>query len=100
MHTSRRDLIKVGLGGLGIVSLGGTVPAFLSRFAFADSVAGSSIANDNILVVVQLSGGNDGLNTVVPIGNDAYLKARPSIGLKDRLHRLSDEFSLNSGLQP
>jgi len=37
--------------------------------------------NDRILVVVQLSGGNDGLNTVIPFRNELYLKARPKLGI-------------------
>ena len=61
-----------------MISLGGSIPAFMSKFAFADEVAGTKISGDNILVVIQLSGGNDGLNTVIPRGNDAYLKARAS----------------------
>src|SRR5438552_1316954 len=100
MTISRRKILRVGLGGLGVISLGGSIPAFVSKMAFAETVAGSKAANDNILVVVQLSGGNDGLNTVIPHGNDAYLKARPVIGLKDRLHKLDDALSLNPGLTP
>ena len=101
MKTTRRDLLKVGLGGLGVVSLAGTMPAFLSKFAFAEPVAGSKTSDDNILVVVQLSGGNDGLNTVIPTNQrDAYLKARPTIGLKDRLNTLDDNIALNPGLTP
>src|SRR3954463_10021336 len=100
MHVTRREMLRVGLGGLGVISLGGTIPAFVSRLAFADTVTGSDTANDNILVVVQLSGGNDGLNTVVPRGNDAYLKARPVIGVKDRLLKLDDHLALNPGMTP
>ena len=71
MKVSRREMLRVGLGGLGIISLGGTMPAFMSKFAFANTVANSPISNDNILVVVQLSGGNDGINTVIPWKDDA-----------------------------
>src|SRR3954463_7433889 len=98
MNTSRRDLLKVGLSGLGVLSLGGTVPLFVQKMAFAKSVAGTDVADDNILVVVQLSGGNDGLNTIIPHSNDLYRKARPSLGVKDRLLALDDDFSLNPGL--
>ncbi|MEO6437223.1 MAG: DUF1501 domain-containing protein [Tepidisphaeraceae bacterium] len=83
-------MLRVGLGGLGVISLGGTMPAFVSKFAFGgEGPTSSPVSNDNILVVVQLSGGNDG-----------YAKARPSIGIKDRLHKLSDELALNPGMQP
>lgn len=91
-------MLRVGLGGLGAVSLGGTVPSFVSKFALGEVRPGTAISNDNILVVVQLSGGNDGLNTVVPVGDDAYFNARPSIGLKNRLHTLDDHFALNPGM--
>src|SRR5690606_15512923 len=40
------------------------------------------VDEDRILVVIQLSGGNDGLNTVIPFGQDAYYKARPGIGIR------------------
>src|SRR5882724_5824688 len=54
---------------------------------------------DNILVVVQMSGGNDGLNTIIPARADAYYKARPQIGVaKDRAIKLTDDLSLNPGL--
>ncbi|MEM8769003.1 MAG: DUF1501 domain-containing protein [Pseudomonadota bacterium] len=55
--------------------------------------------NERILVVVELSGGNDGLNCVVPYGDDAYYQARPSIGLAaDGLLKLDDHFGLNPGM--
>lgn len=98
MKTTRRELLRVGLGGIGVLSLGGTVPMFVQKLAFAESIAGTSVSNDNILVVVQLSGGNDGLNTIVPHSNDLYRKARPSLGVKDRLLMLDDDLSLNPGL--
>ena len=93
-------MLRVGLGGLGMISLGGSIPAFMSRFAFAGDVSGSKISGENILVVIQLSGGNDGLNTVIPRTSDAYYKARPGIGLKDKLHKLDDQLSLNPGMMP
>jgi len=73
-----------------------TVPAFIQSSAFAlptaelglSSIAG--VNEDNILVIIQLSGGNDGLNTVVPYRDDAYYRLRPTIGIKpDGLHILS-----------
>ncbi|MDB5036470.1 MAG: hypothetical protein JWQ98_3711 [Chlorobi bacterium] len=39
-------------------------------------------ASDRVLVIIQLAGGNDGLNTVIPVDDDAYYKARPTIGIK------------------
>ena len=102
IEVSRRDVLRrVGLGsaGLAAVSLGGTVPAMVSKFAFNGGVIrGSAVSNDNILVIVQLSGGNDGLNTIIPTGDDNYRRARPSIGLRDRLHPLQDGLALNPGM--
>jgi len=50
-------------------------------------------AHDRILVIIELSGGNDGLNTVVPYGDDAYYNARPNLGIrKDKLLKLDDTF--------
>jgi uncharacterized protein (DUF1501 family) len=67
---SRREFLKISLSSAATISLATTCPAFISRLAFAQpTTAPSTVANDNILVVVQLSGGNDGLNTVIPFKN-------------------------------
>jgi uncharacterized protein (DUF1501 family) len=73
--------------GLTLASAAATVPWFLNRSALALPIPGlgmtsiPGVPEDRILVVVQLSGGNDGLNSVVPYGMDAYYKARPGIGV-------------------
>ena len=93
---SRRALMKGGLAGLGLAGIG-MLPASLARAA--QNVAAQAAANGKILVVLELSGGNDGLNTVVPYADDAYYRARPGIGLpKDRLRLLDDHFGLNPGM--
>ena len=84
---TRREFLRTGLlGG----SLCWTMPAFLSRtmqslHAEADGalVQGITGRDGNILVVLQLAGGNDGLNTVIPLGNDEYRKSRPTIGVPE-----------------
>ncbi|HEX8340794.1 MAG TPA: DUF1501 domain-containing protein [Tepidisphaeraceae bacterium] len=96
--TTRRNLLKVGLGSLPVICLGGTMPAFVSRMAMADPATRPSVSNDNILVVVQLSGGNDGLNTVIPFKADPYYKARPVLGLKQNLLKLNDEHALHPAM--
>ncbi len=85
MPWSRRAFIQRGSV---FASLAGTVPVFLQDTAKGASLpAGaltSSIAGvpqDRIFVVVQLGGGNDGLNTIVPHGMDAYHRARPSLAI-------------------
>ena len=97
-NNSRRDFLKVGLAGLPAMILGGSLPTLVSKFAFAQDAVGTAVPKDNILVVVQMSGGNDGLNTVVPFKHDVYQKLRPRLALKDGLHQLSDEIALNPGL--
>lgn len=77
--------------GLTLASAAVTVPTFISSsarvLAQPAGAGGTSIAGaaqDRILVVVQLAGGNDGLNTVVPYGDPAYYKARPAIAIPER----------------
>jgi uncharacterized protein (DUF1501 family) len=98
MPTSRRDLLKIGLSGAAVISLSGTLPSFLGQFAFGAPATNPSVSNDNILVVVQLSGGNDGLNTIIPYTSDVYHKLRKNIGIKDRFHKLDDNLALNPGM--
>jgi uncharacterized protein (DUF1501 family) len=83
-----------------------TLPAFLEKTFFAlDAAAaesGTQIATGKdapILVVLQMAGGNDGLNTVVPFGDDAYYRARPRLGLPgDQLIKIDDYVALNQKL--
>jgi len=98
IRPTRRDFLRVGTTGLAAISLSGTIPAFLADFARAQTMPSSQVSSDNILVVIQMSGGNDGLNTVVPAHSDDYFKARPTLGLKDRLWKLDDTLSLNAGM--
>ncbi len=84
MKISRRAMIK---DGLLVVSAGMMMPAIFSRgiaSARAQSLEGSHIAqaaSDRTLIVVQMAGGNDGLNTVVPFGDSLYHQMRPTFGL-------------------
>lgn len=73
-------------------------PAFLKSMARAYTTASRS---GKILVVLQLSGGNDGLNTIVPYGNDAYYRQRPTLGIPtEQVIRLNDEQGLHPALAP
>lgn len=95
---NRRELLRKGMAGLGVAGLSGTIlsPSLLSRAAEAAALAR---ANNKILVILELSGGNDGLNTVVPYGDDAYYRHRPSIGIpRQELRVLDDHFGLNGGM--
>lgn len=64
---------------LGLTALTATVPAFLHKTGSA--LAAEPKRDDRVLVVIQLGGGNDGLNTVVPFADDRYHKARPKIAV-------------------
>jgi len=74
------------------------VPEFLKGFAYAAPVPAAT--NNKVLIVVQLSGGNDGLNTVIPYRNDVYYKSRPQLGI-ERAHALSlsDDVGINPSLK-
>jgi uncharacterized protein (DUF1501 family) len=84
-YTRRRFLSD----GLCLISAAATAPAFLSSSAHAilgpDRSLSSrpGIPDDRILVIIQLGGGNDGLNTVVPFGDAAYYRARPSLAVRE-----------------
>ena len=83
---SRRDFLVRGLYGIGV---GAGLPLILNRTSAAlaaQALEGTSIEKrpERILVVVELSGGNDGLNTVVPFGDAAYYRARPNLGIPER----------------
>jgi uncharacterized protein (DUF1501 family) len=105
MHSTRRELMRLGLGSSTLLACGSTVPAFLARSAAAlvddrGTAASGAHGDGRILVVVQLDGGNDGLNTVVPYRNDEYHKRRPRLGLsaKDVL-KIDDHVGFNSALE-
>lgn len=92
----RRDLLKVGGSGMALTALhaAGFAP-FLSSANARDHPAGSG----KILVVLELSGGNDGLNTLVPYGDDAYYRHRPKLGIRaDELRKIDDHFGFNKGM--
>ena len=84
---TRRDLLKA-LAGAGLAS---ALPAGLAHAA--------STASKRILVVVELSGANDGLNTLVPYTDDAYYRMRPKIGIREpKLRKIDDQYGFNPGM--
>src|SRR5215468_6208329 len=92
---SRRQLLANTLKGSSLVALSATVPAFLARTAIA-----AEQGKDKILVVVELTGGNDGINTVIPYADDLYHKARPTLRqTKQQVIRVDDHVGLNPGLR-
>ena len=88
----RKEFIQAG--SLATVSL--MLPQFLKAFEKPVMVP----PGNKVLVVLQLSGGNDGLNTVIPITNDIYYRERPKIGIaKKEAVVLTDEVGLNPALE-
>jgi len=76
MNASRRDFLKTAVGASAVVSIGAPIPSFLLRAAAAETTD-----KETVLVVVQLSGGNDGLNTIVPYEDPNYRKSRPKLAI-------------------
>ena len=72
--TNRRDFLRTGFCSGAVFSFGGLPPSFLTQAAAAEHQAA-----DTVLVVLQLSGGNDGLNTVVPFQHPVYRASRPTL---------------------
>jgi uncharacterized protein (DUF1501 family) len=78
-----------------LVALAATAPGFVTNTARA-----ASPGKDTVLVVLEMTGGNDGLNTVVPYADDLYHKARPTIRLtKEQVVKVDDHIGLNPGLR-
>ena len=94
---TRREFVR-GAGGLGFLAFSGVAPAFLARSAMAQTPAPER--DRSILVIVQLAGGNDGLNTVIPFTDDRYYNLRPTLGLKNNLLKLNDELAFHPACQP
>ena len=88
----RRDFLK----NTGLASTSLFIPQFVN--AFNQPLSGKS-RDGKILVVLQLSGGNDGLNTIIPYRNDVYYKNRPTLGIqKSEVLSISDELGLNPAM--
>jgi uncharacterized protein (DUF1501 family) len=82
------------LGNSLLATVGGLlIPNFLKAFELQNL---ATTTNAKKLVIIQLSGGNDGLNTIVPYQNDIYYKSRPDIAIeKSKVLTLSDDLGLN-----
>ena len=112
MTLSRRDILK---GSILLAASGVAAPNFILHSAYASqdnqtngttSVAANAASsstfasNDNILVVLQLIGGNDGLNTVVPYGSDTYYSVRPTLAInRNEVLKIDDGLGLHPNLR-
>lgn len=91
MLIKRRQFLQVG----SLATASFMVPKFLKAFETGAMVP----PGNKVVVVLQLSGGNDGLNTVIPVRNDIYYKSRPRLGIvKEKALSLTDEVSLHPAL--
>ena len=90
-NVSRRDFLSLTAG----------LPVFLQQTSLAmaaGAAAGEKEKHPNrILVVLEMSGGNDGLNTVVPFSDDAYFKQRPTLGIRNPI-KLDDSLGFHPAL--
>ena len=89
----RRNFLKQSA----LASTAMMIPAFLNDISFGQLMARRA---GKVLVVVQFSGGNDGLNTIVPYQNDLYYQNRPNLAIpKTEVLKVSDELGFNPALQ-
>src|SRR5450755_4799985 len=89
MLINRRKFLTLG----SLATSGLMLPKFLKAFEGRANIMGGN----KVLVVLQLSGGNDGLNTVIPVRNDIYYRERPGISIaKEKALTLQAD----SGLHP
>src|SRR3982074_1834549 len=88
---SRRDFLKHS----SLIALAPTIPGFLARTARAAEPK----RGGRVLVVIELNGGNDGINTVVPFADEGYAKHRKTLRLaKDRLIKADSKVGLHPSL--
>lgn len=88
----RRELLRRSA----LLSLSPAIPGFLARTAAAAEAGRDA----RVLVVIQLDGGNDGINTVVPFGDEAYGKLRRELRLPaDKLHKVADGVGLHPSMR-
>ena len=99
LPTTRREFFKWTGRGLGMIAFSRFAPDFLVQSTLAQAPAPET--GRSILVLVQLAGGNDGLNTVVPWEDASYHRLRPNLGLKDsEIIKFASNAALHSSCGP
>jgi uncharacterized protein (DUF1501 family) len=102
---TRRTFLR---NGISLLAVAPTVPTFLDRTMSSLALAADgsrtqtpSGKDGKILIVLQLSGGNDGLNTVIPYADDAYHRVRPQLGYApDAVLKIDSYLGLHPNLAP
>jgi uncharacterized protein (DUF1501 family) len=92
---TRRQMLTSALKGSSLFALGTVVPQFVLNTAGA-----AEAGKDTILVVIEMTGGNDGLNMVIPYADDLYHKARTTLRLtKEQVVKVDDHIGLNPAMR-
>ena len=99
---SRRDFLRSGLvfgaGAAGLAAGYAAVPDVFARAIYAGKQ--EKVVNDKVLVMIQLAGGNDGLQTVIPLHDQMYRDLRPQLGkAADEALAITSDFGLNKNLK-
>ena len=97
LPTTRREFISLSGKGIGLLAFSQFAPNFLVQSTRAAAPAPEK--DRSILVLVQLAGGNDGLNTLIPFEDADYYRLRPTLGIaKDQVLRLGDTHGLHPAM--
>src|SRR5262245_4381274 len=95
MFSTRRNFLKSS----GLVALGVNAPLFLSRTAAAAPASRNPGGKETLLVVIELTGGNDGLNTVIPFKDSLYAKYRPTLKQPvAQIRKLTEDIGLHPAM--
>jgi uncharacterized protein (DUF1501 family) len=95
MHATRRQFLSAAFGA-SVVSLAAPVPRFLLQAAAREG----NPSGETVLVVIQLSGGNDGLNTVIPYADDVYRSNRKELAIgADQVLKIDDYLGLHPSMR-
>ena len=100
-HWDRRGFLRtLGMAGAGAISFGNSALSVVESPFLNQAL--SDAYSDRILVLIRLKGGNDGLNTIVPLYDfDLYAKKRPKIHIpQNNLYKLSDDFGIPNFMNP
>lgn len=99
LPSTRREFLRTAGRGIGLLAFAQYAPSFLTASTLAGAPAPEK--DRSVLVLVQLAGGNDGLNTLIPFEDAHYYRLRPTLGIaKDRVLRVSDTAGLHPACAP